>query len=158
MNTEEKTRLAGEQAKTTGLDFQAMGGAVMGVGMALGGLSMLFNSLGMEEEAETVSKISAAFMGLGMVLSTLPMLAKALGMSFTKAGVRISVAGHTAQLGWGWIGLIAIAIAALIHVGVALAKQEEELAKKTERLNAAYETFSENANQAKENLEQLTEA
>ena len=96
LDASEKETLLNEQTKTTGFDMAALGGAVMGAGMALGGLSMLFSSLGMDEAAEATSTLSAVFMGLGMVMSVMPAIAKALGMSFSTAGMQISIAGWSA--------------------------------------------------------------
>jgi 4-hydroxybenzoate polyprenyltransferase len=81
-----------------------------------------------------------------------------LGLSFSKTGLVIATAGWSAQAAWWWLIPIIAIIAGVIIALSSLSSQEEELAKKTEKLNAAYETFSENANQAKENLEQLAEA
>ena len=74
----------------------ALGGAVMGVGGALGMLAALMSKLGMEEEAEAVSTVAMVFMTLGTVLTTLNNIAPMLGVSFTTAGAQIATAGVTA--------------------------------------------------------------
>ena len=157
LDASEKEALLNEQAKTTGFDMAALGGAVMGVGTALGGLSMLFSSLGMDEAAEDVSKISAIFMGLGMVMSVMPAIAKALGMSFTKAGVQISVAGWSGQLAWWWVVLIVAAVALLVVGVIALAKAMEAASDEAqlEKMNEQIENLGAAADEAKDKFDDL---
>jgi hypothetical protein len=69
------------------LNMGALGGAAMGVGGALGLIASLFESMGLEKEAEVVSTLATVFMVLGTVMTTLSSIAPMLGLSFTTAGV-----------------------------------------------------------------------
>jgi hypothetical protein len=53
------------------MNFKAVGGAIAGVGGALGALAALFSALGLDEEAETVGIVAGAFVALGSIVSTL---------------------------------------------------------------------------------------
>ena len=158
---------AGENAEQTSLGLQgatlnmgALGGAAMAVGGSLGLLASLFESLGMEEEAEAVGVLAAVFMGLGTVMTTLSSIAPMLGMSFTTAGVQITTAGVTSQLAWWWVFLIIAAVAALIALVVVLAKvaQENSLEGRMEAAAEATENAKAAAEEAKKAYEDLLNA
>ena len=115
LTLEEKEKLVQQQSRTLGTDFAAAGQAAMGVGAALGLLSGLFESLGMDEAAETTQMLAGVFMGLGTVLSILPSIITFVGTVATTTGI-------TVQAAWWWVVLIVAAVAAIGVAFVALGK------------------------------------
>ena len=158
VTTGENAKQAAAGAGGLAINLQSIGAG----GMALGGLVTTIASLasyfGADEDwVEALSKIGGIIMGIGSAIMLVSQIMPVLGLSFSETGLVIATAGWSAQAAWWWLIPIIAIIAGVIIAISSLGSQEEELAKKTEKLNAAYETFSENANQAKENLEQLAE-
>lgn len=95
--------------------------------------------------------ISLAATGIPAIAALISSI-KTLQEVFSTAGIKIALAGKVAELGWGWIGLIAAAIAALIIAATQLIKiaHDNTPEAKMEKMVKAYEAVKDSATQANE--------
>jgi hypothetical protein len=97
----------------------AVGGAAVAIGSALSLLSSYFESLGMEEAAETASTLSTIFAGFGMVLIILPGLIDGVAAAAEKARIKVGAA-------WMWLGSILIIVSLLVLAVVKIGEAWKE--------------------------------
>ena len=149
----------------------AVSGAIMALGAtisAVQGVIDVFN----DPDATVWDKITAilgalvgvvpalmsGFTGLATTFGfTMPISISKSAFAFTGLGAAGAAAGKTAQLGWGWIGLIMIAITALI-AGVAAANKylkETSPEGKLETLRQTTDDLTESNKQLKESFDKI---
>jgi len=136
-------------ATNEGFQMAAQGAQVAGA--AILGLTTLLDSLGASDDTISFfTTLGTVIMGIGtgmMVLSSV----------FQMAGVNIAEAGIVAQLGWGWITLIIVVIAAItaLIVSIAKANKKASLAGQLEAAQKATEAAKESADSAKQSYDAL---
>lgn len=127
----------------------------IGIGVGITALSGLMERLGFEEESEKVADFGATVALFGSAMMALPPIIKFLGLTFSKAGVQIAVAGHTAQAGWLLVTVILTAVIALVVLIAKLFSSKNSPQGKLKEAEEAAQAAAEAANQAKEAFEDL---
>lgn len=121
-----------------------------------GGLLIVF--------AQILKKIGASdgavkiIMSIGTALMIVGAILPMLGKAFDSLGIEIAKAGLTAQLSWGWIGLILAAAAALIGLVIGLASSVESAEQRVDRLTDSAKEAANAANEAAQKYEDLKSA
>lgn len=137
------------------INLRGIGTAAMGAGAALGGLSALFSSLGMEDAAKATSFLAASLMTLGSVMQVLTIIAPKMGMSFTTAGIEIAGAAIPIKVAWWDVFLVISAIVGIIALMTLAIKHAKENSLEG-RIKAAEEA-TKNAKEAAEEAKQVYE-
>ena len=152
-NTNGETIQFAETQQKLKINTAAVGGALMGAGAAAGGLAAIFSTLGMEEEAETASKLAVVLFGVGAAIQFIGPLLEGLGNKLISMGAKVSTA-------WIAVTVIAAAIAALVAGWVVLSKHIKETSDvgKLEKLNEKVNELSSAAERTKEEFDGIAEA
>lgn len=142
------------------LNYQTAGTAAIAAGTAFMTVGNILSDAGYEEAGKTLQILGTTIASVGTAMMVLPKIAKAIGVSFTTAGIKTGTAGVIAGLGWAWVTLIIIGIAALVAGVVSLGKaiKDSSDAGKLEKLNKAVQQLAEEADRAKEEIDKITEA
>ena len=151
---------SGGRLSKLSLDYQTAGTAAIAAGTAFMAVGNILRDAGYEEAGKTLQILGTTITGVGTAMMVLPKIAKAIGVSFTTAGIKTGTAGVIAGLGWAWVTLIVIGIAALVAGVVSLGKaiKDSSDAGKLEKLNKAVQQLAEEADRAKEEIDKITEA
>jgi hypothetical protein len=86
---EERTEIANTQSESLGGAISGIGQAAMIAGAAVNLLGSLFESMGMEEAAETCNWVGTALMGVGGALMMLPGLIEGVASVAATAGITV---------------------------------------------------------------------
>ena len=125
----------------------------MGVGAAFTALGGILRDTIGDEASDAMMTFGGVLTGLGALLPT-------LGSAFMSMGGQAATAGTIAQAGWGWIGLVLAAVAALITVAITMGNEGDKALEKIEkRADKAAEATKELQNEydnLKSSIEEIT--
>ena len=153
LSVEERSEIASIKSKSLDESLTGAGQAAMLAGTAISLLGSLFETMGLEDAAETCDQLGAALMGVGAVLMTLP------GIINTVATVA-ELRGITVQAAWWWLVAI-IAVIALLVVGVMQLCKAWEAASEAaqlEKMNEQLDSLNAAVDEAKQKLQDMADA
>lgn len=150
VNAKQEQEILSKSTKKLGVDYKALGGAVMGAGAAFGGLAVLLSAVGLDEAAEEVGKISGILMGLGAIISF-------LGPAVQGLAGKIAAAGITAGAAWAWTIGIVVVIAAIVAIVIALGESAKSAAEEMAELESQTKALAEAADKAEESMQKLAD-
>lgn len=148
--TGQQVKILGQDAANAGAKLQKMQGTIQTATMAAGALGMAFLGVASALDASGNTKAAEVFQTLGTVMMALSTIIPIVGNAMTAAGV-------SAGISWGWIFLIAAAVAGLITLFVSLGKaaKKASLAGQLEEAEKATEAAASAAESAKEAYDDL---
>ena len=148
--TGQQVKILGQDAANAGAKLQKMQGTIQTATMAAGALGMAFLGVASALDASGNTKAAEVFQTLGTVMMALSTIIPIVGNAMTAAGV-------SAGISWGWIFLIASAVAGLITLFVSLGKaaKKASLAGQLEEAEKATEAAASAAESAKEAYDDL---
>ena len=160
-----------KQWKAVSDGCSAASGALMGVGMGLGMVGSAFESLGMEEAANSFNTAAQIFSTAGAVLGIFPPLLTLIQTLFPGVGAASAAAGGVAtasgdasSAAWSVVGVIVLIVLAAIIATVAIILvvmsiiQKNSPAQKLKEMEAAADGAADTAEKAAEAYEHLNSA
>ena len=142
------TQASIQKASEFGKKLTIAGTAAAATGVALMGVSNVLRNKGNEKAADVIQALGVGLTGVSVIL---PIVGK-LGL---KAGAEVAAGGQIAQVGWGWIALIGVAIAAVVGGIAYLVSTYESAEDKAERLEKQAKEAQQAAIEAKNEYDEL---
>ena len=151
LTAEEASKLQSKQNKVLGMDFQALGQTIAGVGGVLMIFADVLESCGANEEVvKWIRGFGTAAMLAGSAISLIPGLIKTIETVAVSAGIKV-------QTAWWWLVAIMAVLAAIVGVVYLLTKNSNSLEKKIESAQKRTKAAEDAAREAKEAYDTLFE-